>query len=330
MVFTHGTASSQTQFARLAHSLLPTPGISGAWSIVLLDVDGDGDLDLATEGPRLYRNDGTGAFTDVTTSCIPSGSFAFRLTHGDVDGDGDLDLVGCDFTQKRLLTNNGAGVFTDVTATQMPAGGGSCVALGDVDNDSDLDLVAGGGGGAPAQLFRNDGTGTFTDVTGTHMPGVPVWTLCVTLGDVDGDGWLDIFTGGANRLYRNNGNGVFSDVSATHLPPSNTYQTNSVALGDVDGDLDLDLVCGNGYYPSGDPSRLYVNDGTGVFTDVTTSNLPIGQGNTQSVALGDLDGDGDLDLVLGNLAREVALNDGTGRFFDVTSPGTSVTRLRAG
>src|SRR6185436_3040650 len=97
--------------------------------------------------------------------------------------------------------------------------------------------------------------------------------------------------GGQSRLYLNNGTGTFTDATASRMPVG-IYSTRSLALGDVDGDGDLDLVVGN----DNEQSRLYLNNGTGTFTDATASRMPVGNYWTSSLALGDVDRDGDLDL----------------------------------
>ncbi|MCI0588383.1 MAG: FG-GAP-like repeat-containing protein, partial [Planctomycetes bacterium] len=140
----------------------------------------------------------------------------------------------------------------------------------------------------------------------------------VALGDLNGDGTLDAFVGNygeQNRLCLNDGTGVFTDVTVTSLPALSD-STEAVALGDVDGDGDLDAFVGN---LSG-LNRLHLNDGTGVFTDVTFTNLPaLGTSSTLAVALGDVDGDGDLDAFVGRGGQDrLHLNGGTGVFTDVT------------
>jgi hypothetical protein len=170
------------------------------------------------------------------------------------------------------------------------------------------------------RLYLNGGTGVFTDATATNLPALIDITFAVALGDVDGDGDLDAFVGNGlghqNRLYLNAGTGFFVDVTASHLP-AGLVETRELALGDVDGDGDLDALVGNG---SAQPDRLYVNAGTGVFTDVTATHLPAIFEPTNAVALGDVDGDGDLDAFMGNSGQNrLYLNGGTGIFADATA-----------
>ncbi len=300
-----------------------SPPLSGGTCLALGDVDGDADLDVMigrVVGNRLYVNNGSGAFADATAQLPALFDWTYAVALGDVDGDGDLDALvgnGGNFpaSQDRLYLNNGAGVFSNA-ASPLPAivDETLALALGDVDGDGDLDALFGNGGSYPGQqnrLYLNDGSGVFADAT-AQLPAVLDDTRAVALGDVDGDGDLDVLVGnfGQDRLHLNGGSGAFTD--ATAQLPASFDSTQAVALGDVDGDGDLDALIGTDY---GQQERLYSNDGSGLFSDAT-AQLPAVLDSTEALALGDVDGDGDLDALIGydetepsllsNLSRQLA------------------------
>ena len=266
-------------------------------------MDGDGDLDALFGGgihDRLYLNDGTGVFSDMTVGLLPTHwDWTSSVAFGDMDGDGDLDAVigNWDSGQNRLYLNDGIGMFSDATPTHWPIDSDwtTCVALGDVDGDGDLDVLFGQGWPIyQNRLYLNDGTGVCSDVTASQLPTDTDGTSSVAFGDMDGDGDLDavIANGGRNRLYRNDGTGVFSSED---LPPHpSNHAPYGVALGDLDGDGDLDALMAT----SGQ-NRLYLNDGSGLFLDATIASIPANLDWTPAVGLGDVDGDGDLDALLG-------------------------------
>jgi hypothetical protein len=145
---------------------------------------------------------------------------------------------------------------------------------------------------------------------------------------MDGDGDLDLVVGNAysqvNRLYLNNGSAdPFNGVTGSNIS-SDAHNTNSIALGDVDGDSDLDLVAGN----ASQPNRLYLNNGTAdPFNSVDGSNISSDDDYTVSVALFDVDRDGNLDLVAGNYyqAFRLYLNNGTADPFNGVTGGNIVS-----
>lgn len=203
----------------------------------------------------------------------------------------------------------------------------------DVDGDGDLDIFLAEGTASPAPrpnlLFINDGSGHFSDQTFARLPPTPANSTEVDAADVDGDGDLDLFVAnlGANQLLINDGNGFFSDASATNLPPADPNFLNDISaearFADVDGDGDADILVSNEnpFDPaSGGQNRLLLNDGTGVFTDETVGRLPAVIDQTSGFAVGDIDTDGDLDLIVVNIgSNRVLLNDGSGFFADETA-----------
>ncbi len=283
------------------------------------DYDGDGDPDLYVVNSftpnRLYRNDGSGVFTDVTAGPLGFNGGARSASFGDYDGDGDLDLYLANYGGlNKLLRNDGAGTFTDVTVAPLDAVGYVSASWVDYDGDGDLDLYAVSG---PSKLLRNDG-GVFTDVTSPPLDGG--LTVMAVWGDYNNDGRPDVYFDRTglylpNQLLRNDGAGVFTDVATgplRGLPPS----TVGATWGDYDNDGDLDL-----YLAKQEPSsRLLRNDGGGNFTDVTSG--PLGVASPEGVAAwGDYDNDGILDLVVVVAGGRVQLlrNGGGGSFQDATN-----------
>jgi len=300
---------------------LQSLGSNDSTSIALGDLNGDGDLDMVVANGfgevanGVYTNDGgTGSYIDSGQALGANNSQSVAL--GDLDGDGDLDMVMANASKSNriYINNDGLGNFTgsDFVVNQ----GNTSVALGDVDGDGDLDIVLASTKGGANRVYINNGAGPnrFTD-SGQALGAKS--SLSIALGDVDGDGDLDMAvanygqgfsSGSSNRLYTNDGAGGFTD-SGQVLGLKNS---TAIALGDVDGDGDLDMVVANS---TGQGNRIYFNDG-GSFTD---SGQALGNHSSQSIALGDVDGDGDLDLVVANLSvqpNRVYINDGAGSFVD--------------
>ncbi len=310
---------------------LPATTAGAAMDAGVADIDGDGDLDIVLafefERNRILLNDGNGFFEDASEALLPASAHDSEdVAIADFDGDGDLDLafVSEDDRTNELFLNEGAGGFVAAGDRIPVAGTSNAVVVADINGDGFPDLLV--GNRDRDFLLLNDGSGTFVDAP-ERMPTVDGVTQDLELGDVDNDGDLDVLYGSEldNRLLLNDGAGFFSIAPRRRIPlPDVREVTREADFGDVDGDGDLDI-----FYANVDPGsigspqdRLLINDGSGAFTDQTSSRLPVDTTSAFDGDLIDLDGDGDLDIVIGlafgGSGFEALLNDGTGVFVDGT------------
>lgn len=284
---------------------LTLPG-EHAFSASFGDYDRDGDLDLffslwtsdlPASGPHghLWRNDGTGHFTDVSDDAgipifasalfTPTFDMSFTGNFADIDSDGWPDLlVSADFGASRVLHNEGDGTFSDVTDLAVITDeNGMGSAIGDYDNDGDLDwfvssiwdpngIVEGHWRISGNRLYRNAGDGTFSDATDAAGVRVGYWGWGSTFADLDNDGHLDLihvngwgprdvvdsaeFHADPARVFLADGDGTFTE-SAAALGAADTGQGRGVVAFDYDRDGDVDLLYANN---SGAPVLLR-NDG---------------------------------------------------------------------
>ncbi|MHC4898790.1 MAG: FG-GAP repeat domain-containing protein, partial [Planctomycetota bacterium] len=160
------------------------------------------------------------------------------------------------------------------------------------------------------------------------LPSISSQLYWACSGDVDGDGDTDLVYGcdhGKNLLLLNDGKGSFVDGTAGRLTTPTANATYRVTLADLDADGDLDLVVANDHFLA---NRLYLNNGKGVFTDVSTTNLPTNADYTISQAVFDYDGDGDLDIYYGNSGRDkLYVNNGKAVFTDATATQLPMSSL---
>jgi enediyne biosynthesis protein E4 len=334
-----GTFQDVTRLAGVAGTAHATAYKTG---VAVGDYDNDGHLDLYVTafGPNtLYRNNGNGTFVDVTTAAgVAGGATEWSTSTGflDIDRDGDLDLYVANYLDYRLSNNpycgyQRAGYRMYCSPTQFD--------------------------GMADRLFRNNGNGTFTDISKAAGIANPAGKgLGVAFCDFDRDADIDIYVANdlvRNFLYRNNGDGTFRDVAYGAGVGFDLNGKPQAGMGtdcaDVDGNGLPDIFVTNF---SDELNTLYVNQGGGIFEDLTAKAglgsgfLPLGFGTK----LFDLDNDADLDIYVtnGHVIDNVALyrptfthaqkallyeNVGGGRFRDVSAtsgPALQLARVGRG
>lgn len=329
-----------------------------ATDVEMFDLEGDGDLDLFVTrgdlagGPRtnlLFTNNGTGVFTAVTFGKAATAADFSDVELGDVNGDGRRDaFLSVSLGIERLMILNvgkgGRVTFQDRTAAQLPAGQPADVSietgLFDADGDGDLDAIVANEDpfvvpGTQNRLYLNNGAGTFTDATG-NLPAILDDSSAFAIADFDEDGDRDVITvnNGPFFYLQNDGTGRFTNQSATHLPvqPANRDSGRDAVVADLDSDGDLDVIFAISRSDQG--PLLWLNNGAGVFTDVSATHVPLAVLASQDVEGCDLEGDGDLDIIEANTGAvippptdhrfvgaqdRILVNDGTGHFTDQTA-----------
>ncbi len=235
----------------------------------------------------LYRNNGDGTFTDVTTiaGVYNEGGKGMGVVFGDYDNDGDADCyVGNDAGENFLYQNRGDGTFTNVgwmAGVEADENGNvqgtMGVDFGDYDNDGLLDLIAINYQQQPNALYRNDNANFFTDVSfvAGMADSVPYVGWGVDFFDVDNDGDKDLLIANGhlqdtieqyddtttypqhNHLLINNGQGYFVNESVkTGTGLRSRKVSRGIATGDYDNDGDLDVLICN----ANDTPQLLRND----------------------------------------------------------------------
>jgi enediyne biosynthesis protein E4 len=322
------------------------------------DYDGDGDLDLyvLNYGPNVfYQNNGNGTFTDITQKARLGGNhWSLSSPWFDYDNDGDLDVYVANYLeydqgafrsyyaaagypgplsyngqQDILYRNNGDGTFTNVSekaGLKNPNGRAMSAAVADLDNDGRLDIYI-TNDGMENYFYRNSGKGTFINHALTMglafgEGGQGVSSMGPAIGDVDRNGWLDIYIPdmGYGCLMMNQKDYFEDRTAPTNLTLICGQYTGWGGLlfdYDCDGLLDIFIANGNAHHEYTEEDVLVWNNGQGKFIDVAKHSGPyfhdkyVGRGST----FGDYDNDGDPDLLIVNLngVPRLLRNDGGNR-----------------
>lgn len=337
------TASSTPYFDDVTTTHLPSAPDLHSLDAAFGDVDGDGDLDIViaveSDVNRLYINDGAGKFTwkEGVFRDIKTDSEHVRLADFNNDGKLDAIFVAEDDQTPELYLGNGDGTFRDLSDRLPGKSEGNGLAVGDVNKDGLPDILV-GNSGSDGQDFlwlnNRQQPGSFTDATAANLPKINDSTQDIKLGDIDGDGDLDMIVGNEippNRLLINDGKGVFIEKPGQLelLVPLHTRET---VLFDADGDGDLDILMANltsngGQWDKDPQTRLLINNGKGFFKDETSKRMPVNKFSTYAANVIDFDGDGYPDILLsaikipGFTADKVRAyrNDGKGFFTDASA-----------
>ena len=310
------------------------------------DLNGDGRLDvLFAWSGRIsvsYINQGlVGGKPSFTRKCLTTdcNNLSERrscrdVKLGDLDGDGDLDVFFANNGKNRYGLNDGTGFFTMQDLPNDDSAGSLGVTLADFDGDGDLDAFV-ANEDVLNRLYENKGTSSgtwqgFKDPAALALSSgtdtATATSSSVISADFNGDGKPDLLVGNdgtANRLFLNNrGSDQIVKFSEGTITSNNLSKTLSLLSGDLDGDGDLDVVILNDGQNDGQnngQNEILTNNGSGTLTReaMIVGSTADSQSNiSQSGALEDLDGDGDLDLVIGNHDKvdRILYNDGDGTF----------------
>ena len=333
--------TGNTPLNEIEGAYISTDSVSSqAVAIADFNQDGDDDVFVATSGVnRLYHNSAaTESFNTVSDTQIDTSSYStVPVNIGDFNRDGNLDVIaGVWNGVNKLNLNNGTrnpfnqaalNIGTDALLTQA-------LAVGDVNNDGWPDIVS-GNNGSNNLLHLNTGSAPFFTGSGINVSNVAETdeTRDLVLSDFNGDGYLDVMAGNRGdpvKIYYHSGNNAAPYGVAPYLPLSTlNWNVRVIRSVDIDNDGDPDLILGTdnqdttsatgtGTGNNTGGNIILINNGDGSFAagyyvgfGVSSTNYD--KDNTYGLVFGDVDGDGDKDMITGNYgqANKLYLNDGS-------------------
>jgi hypothetical protein len=286
---------------------------------------------------KLFHNNGDGTFTDISISSGIDAFSAFSMgaSMGDVNLDGFLDIYVINYIKKLnsdndgfyhecfadwVFINNGDNTFTEVSEVLEieEEGCGLAVSFTDYNQDDKPDIYIANDFGEwlkPNRMYQNqyDGDSKLLEVGDATQTNAQLYGMGIAVGDYDKDGYFDYYVTnlGNNRLLKGNSIHVYEDKATEAGVLSGTVnELNSTGWGtvffDYDNDGYEDLFVSNGYVPAiqliattpKDPNRLFKNNGTGGFDDVSEEMMLADSGFSRGMAIADFDRDGDMDILV--------------------------------
>ncbi len=283
-------------------------------SVAIGDLDGDGKADLVvpngfSNSVSVFRNTGNSGTVNYAVKIdFPTGTNPYSVAIGDLDGDGKADLAAANGNSNTIsvfLNTGSKGAVSYATKMDFPAGTSPySVAIGDLDGDGKADLAVVNSAGNSVSVLRNTSSRDMISYATKVDFATGLFPTNVAIGDLDGDGKVDL----AVANYGDNTVSVLrntSSIGAIGYAAKvdfvvGTYP-NSVAIGDLNGDGKTDLAVAN--ISSNSVSVLRNTGNIGTVNYAAKVDFSTGQ-NPNSVAIGDLDGDGKVDLAVANFSSQ--------------------------
>jgi hypothetical protein len=301
LYFTINYGGSSGRFASCHRLLSPNWPMDCA----IGDLDNDLDLDFAVVNDGLsavsvINSVGYHAYSPLINYTIGPSSDSVEL--GDLDNDGDLDIVATFDSGAgdiSVLYNAGAGTFSWHAQYSIP-GAARAVAIGDVNGDAFPEIAVVSWNTSQLTLWMNDGNGAFTNAVTYSTGNTPIG---VRIGDLDADGNNDVVTAngiGTITVFRNLGNGALGPPINFNLGGSGMFPQD-IVIGDLNADSLIDVAVT--YYSPSAPAYVDVLLNSGMANFPTVARYSTGAG-THSLDIGDINGDGYVDIAAANLVSD--------------------------
>ncbi|MEQ9466699.1 MAG: FG-GAP-like repeat-containing protein [Ekhidna sp.] len=269
--------------------------IGEAYRFDVADIDGDGNLDIVTAEDSylyLYLGDGEGGFS--YDAYLNTDNYSYGVQLVDYDGDGDIDIFSQDRYMVQVFKNEGGEFSRDADLEISGFSGGEQFALGDRDGDGILDMAVLADYGDYIYLFDGNSGGTFSYVGGIEL----YYKYGIAFTDTDNDGDDDILAVGERYIsIHTNDGGSFNSYEYIYLY-GDVDDNNPYVVGDFDGDEDVDVLLNFDSDEHGYIAQLFVNGGENNLSPGPRINVDT-TGYLYSMAAADLDGDDDLDILIG-------------------------------